>query len=121
MTTLSQDAITSVDDFSPISVGDTAKPLAPQFWTWSNTSEQYVPLNLSGYTLSMKMQNSVGIVKTCAGSWVTDSASQGQAHYAWQASDVDTAGVWSLYITLTNGSSQPVHADVKTLVILSAV
>lgn len=111
---LSTTAITSEDDYSPTYVGDTAIPFAPQFWQWNSTTDAYEAFDLSNYTLSMKMVCGP-TTKTCAGTWTKTDASAGKASYAWQDTDVDTAGTWDLYITLTDGSSKPVHADVKKL------
>lgn len=112
------------DDFSPIYQGDTGAPLAPQFLHKDNS-----PFNLSGATISMKMQlvaspgaigETVGTIKTCSPSnWTIDDATNGKAHYQYQSTDVDTVGTWNLFITITIGGS-PVHSDTKQLVILPA-
>lgn len=107
------------DNFSPISVGDTLYPLSMQFWTYQASNGVQIPtaINLNGLTIGMKMQNEAGTVKTAVNSWVIDDPANGFAHYTYNASDVDTAGVWTLYITLTNGSGQVAHALKKTLII----
>ncbi len=102
------------DDFSPVYVGDTQVVFAPTFQHKDGTA-----VNLTGATISMKMQDTAGNTKTCAGTWTIDNASAGQAHYQWQAADVSAAGTWTLYITIAI-NSQPVHADPKTLLILAA-
>jgi len=103
-----------VDDYSPIYVGDTGIPFAPVFQHMDGST-----FNLSGATVTMKMQDQDGNLKTCNGTWTVDDAVNGKAHYTWQSADVSTAGVWNLYITITIAGS-PVHADMKQLQILSA-
>ena len=103
------------DNYSPIGVGDTLYPFAPQFVTYNDGVPAALPL--TGLTISMKMVNAKGTVKTCAAAWVVDNAAGGQAHYPWNAADVDTAGTWTMYIALTNGLGQVAHAFTKTLVI----
>lgn len=109
---------TTVDDYSPIMTGDTLAPLVPSFTKLVNG----VPAayDLSGLTLSLKMMNEAGTIKTGAGTWTIDDATNGLAHYTYASTDVDTAGTWTLYIKLTNGSGASVHALTKTLEILSA-
>lgn len=102
------------DNYGPITVGDTLYPFSPQFVTYDSSGTP-VALPLSGLTISMKMKNEVGTVKTCANAWVIDNATAGQAHYPWNAADVDTAGIWTLAIALTNGSGQVAHAITKVL------
>lgn len=104
----------TIDDFSPISTGDVLVPFSPQFQHKDGT-----PFNLTGATFAMKMQNEQGTVKTCSGPWTIDDAQNGKAHYQWQAADVNTAGIWTLYVTITIGG-QPVHADQKTLEVLQS-
>src|SRR5690349_19205740 len=99
---------TVVDDFSPMYVGDLLMPFTPQFVRKDGT-----PVNLTGATFSLKMQSEAGVIKTCTGPWTIDDPLLGKAHYQWQATDVDTAGVWQLFVTITI-SSLPVHADTKT-------
>lgn len=109
-------SVVVIDDYSPIYVGDTEVPFAPVFAHLSDGS----PVNIVGATFAMKMVNDLGTVKTCDPTkWTIDNGTQGQAHYQWQAGDVDTAGMWTLYITITIGG-KPVHGDVKLLQILSA-
>jgi hypothetical protein len=98
-----------IDDYSPIYVGDTGNPYAPTF-----RHKEDSPVDLTGATLALKMQDEGGNVKTCAGTWTIDDAQNGVAHYAWQSADVNSAGIWQLFVTITIGG-KPVHADVKTL------
>lgn len=102
------------DNYGPITVGDTLYPFAPQFVTYDSTGAP-AALNLTGLTISMKMRNEAGTVKTCANAWVIDNAAGGQAHYPWNTADVDTPGNWTLQIALTNGSGQVAHAFNKTI------
>lgn len=98
-----------VDDYSPISVGDTLIPYSPTFQHKDGS-----PVDLTGATFALKMQDEGGNVKTCSGTWTIDDAPNGVAHYAWQSADVNSAGIWTMYVTITIGG-KPVHADVKTL------
>jgi hypothetical protein len=114
-------ALTPVaDSYSPIYQGDTLIPFMPQFAQYVNGVLQAYPL--AGLTLSLKMQleNDPSIVHAGAGTWTIDSASQGQAHYTYDSSDVATPGVWTLFVKLTNSSTGAfVHAFTKPLEILS--
>lgn len=107
------------DDFSPITVGDTLNPLSLQFWT-RDTNGNAIALNLSGLTISMKMQEKEGAIKTCANAWIIDNAASGLAHYPYASSDTDTVGTWTLYIALTNGLGQTAHTVTKILQINAA-
>ena len=102
------------DNYSPIKVGDTLYPWSPQFVTY-DSSGRPAALNLTGLTLSMTMKNGGGDVKICANAWVVDDAAGGLAHYPWNASDVDTAGIWELSVQLRNSGGQVAHALTKTL------
>jgi hypothetical protein len=105
---------TLVDDYSPIYVGDIGTPLSAAF-TYKNGNA----VDLTNITLSMKMVSEGGSVKTCSGTWTISDAVGGLAHYQWQTADVNTIGIWQVYITLTN-STGPFHADFKTLEVLPA-
>lgn len=98
-----------VDDFSPVSVGDTGAPFAPQFLHKDGS-----PQPLIGATITMIMEDAEGNTKNAAGTWVIDDPSNGQAHYLYDANDVNTAGNWILYITITIGG-KPLTADTKSL------
>src|SRR5690242_18771620 len=98
---------TIVDDFSPMYVGDTLVPFSPVFRHADGSA-----FNLNTATIAMKMQDLEGNLKTCHGLWLIDDAANGKAHYQWQSSDVDTAGTWNLYITVTIGGAS-VHTGVK--------
>jgi hypothetical protein len=102
-----------VDDFSPISVGDTGAPCAPVFLHKGDNS----PVSLVGATISMIMVSAT-IVRVCIGDWIIDDETLGRAHYLYTNADVSTSGTWTLYIVITI-AGEPVHADVKTLQILS--
>jgi hypothetical protein len=105
-----------IDDYSPIYIGDTLVPLSVQFLHKDGTA-----VSLSGATISMKMesQDNPLTVKNCTGTWFIDDATNGKAHYQWQASDVATVGMWMLYAKITIGGL-PVTADPKILEILPA-
>jgi hypothetical protein len=117
------------DDFSPVYQGDFGAKFAPQFLYDDGTA-----YNLIGATITSKMQlvgeingvigATLGTVKTCNPSnWTIDDAINGKTHYQYQSTDVDTVGVWDIYITITI-SGLPVHPDgngiVKQLVVLPA-
>jgi len=113
---------TQLDDLSQISVGATGAPFNPSFKTL-DASGNVVPFPLVGCTISMKMQgvsaSDSSTLIVCAGVWTITDAANGVASYAYTSTDVATAGVWTMYITITKGG-KPVHADTKTLVILPA-
>lgn len=100
------------DDYSPIYVGDIGSPFAPQILYKDGS-----PVDLTGATISMIMVDTEGNTKTAAGTWTIDVAVKGQAHYVYAASDVNTPGSWTLYITISIGG-KTVHADTKQLEIL---
>jgi len=102
------------DDFSPIFVGDVGAACSPQF-----SHKDGSPFVLTGATISMKMEDLSGDIKICTGTWVIDDPVNGLTHYQYSASDVNTAGIWSLYITITI-NNEPVHADIKQLLIQAA-
>jgi len=109
-----------IDDYSPMTVGDTGKPFAPGF-VQKQPDGTLGPFDLTGLTITMKMQGEDGTVKTCDPTkWTIDDAPNGKAHYQWQAADVNAAGMWNLYIVCTNAGGQPVHADMKLLQIKAA-
>jgi hypothetical protein len=98
-----------LDDYSPLYKGDTLIPFAPVFQHKDRT-----PLDLTGATFGLKMIEQAGTTKTCTGTWTIDDAAAGKAHYQWQNADVDTVGIWTLYVSITIGG-KTVHADPKTL------
>lgn len=104
-----------VEDYSPIYVGDTAAKLAPSFQHKDGSV-----VSLAGLTISMKMQDQYNNPKTCTGTWVIDDVSNGIAHYIYTANDVNTVGIWKLFIKLTDGSGNPVHAFERLLEIRNA-
>lgn len=99
------------DDFSPIRVGATGSPFAPQFLYGDGT-----PVNLSGATISMIMFDGY-TAKAGAGTWTIDDATNGKAHYTYDTNDVAKDADWQLFITITI-AGKPVYADVKNLLIL---
>ena len=110
--------VVPIDDFSPVTSGDTGSPFVVQFLhRYTNT-----PIDLTGATISMRMQNvDTQDVKVCLDSaWAVDDAENGIAHYDFQDADLDTAGTYNMSIKITKGS-KPVHADVKELVVLAAI
>ncbi len=104
------------EDYSPVVQGDTGAPFIVHFLHKDGST-----VDLTGATITMKMvnQDSPSTTKTCLGTWTIDDASGGIAHYQYQAADVNTAGIWILYITITIGGA-PLHADSKLLEILAA-
>jgi hypothetical protein len=116
-----------VDSYSPIYVGDVGAKFAPSFAHDDGTA-----MDLTGATITSKMiltgyvggeiDANIGTVKVCAGTWTIDDVSAGLAHYQYASTDVDTPGVWDIYITITIAGN-PQHPDdgqghVKTLTIL---
>lgn len=104
-----------IDDFSPITRGDTGSPFIVHFINkYTNT-----PIDLTGATISMRMQSEEDPenVKDCSDDdWHVDDAQNGIAHYDFQDADVDEAGTWNMSIKIIK-NGKPLHADVKQLVI----
>lgn len=99
-----------MDDFSPIYVGDTGAPFAPQFLHKDGT-----PMDLSGATITMQMVSLPSrAIANCAGNWTIDDAVNGKAHYDYTSNDVGTVGFFEMLIEITK-NSKPVHADSKIL------
>lgn len=102
------------EDYSPIYTNDTQAIFAPQFFHKDGST-----VDLTNCTISMTMELYsnisstvvIGTTKTCAGSWVIDSAANGQAHYQFQSADVNVSGVWNLWVVITDSGGHPVHAD----------
>lgn len=108
-----------IDDFSPITVGDTDSPFIVQFLNKYTNK----PVPLSGAAISMRMQNADNPeqVKDCTDSaWTIDDETNGIAHYDFQDSDVNEDGTWNMSMKITR-NGKPVHADVKQLVIKPAI
>jgi len=109
------------DNYSPVTEGDTLIPFSPQFGQYVNGILQ--AYDLTGLTITMKMQNAndTSVSKSGTGTWTIDNATAGQAHYTWDSADVDTPGIWTLFIKLTNsGTGAFVHSFMKTLEIEAA-
>lgn len=115
-------SITSPDDANRMTQGDTHTPYSVQVWTAQQVNNQWVlaPMNLTGLTPSMVMISAKGAMKVCSGPWVVDNPGQGMMHYHWQSTDVDTPGIWTRYVKLTDTNSEYVHALPKDLDIQSA-
>jgi hypothetical protein len=110
------------EDYTPITQGDTGTPFAPVFQKIDPATGNPIAFDLTGLTLSMKMrEQETGQVKICAAAWIIDSAAAGQAHYPWQAGDVDTPGIWQVQITCTDSGGKPVHSEIKLLEIKAAL
>lgn len=97
------------DDFSPIYRGDTGAPFNPQFLHKDGS-----PVDLTGATISMIMDDFEGNVKAAQGVFTITDAIHGQTSYVYDANDVNMAGNWTLYILLTI-DGKPFHADKKQL------
>lgn len=106
------------DDFSPIMQNDTGAPFNPVFVSKTTGN----PINLTGATITMRMQNQdTGVAQNCTGTWTIDNdPTSGKAYYAYSSADVSTPGLWDMSIDITI-NSKPVHADVKVLQILPAI
>lgn len=109
----------STEDFSPIYVGDTGAPFDPRFLHKDGTA-----IDLTGATLSMRMQNeNTNAVIVCTGTWTIDPDqvnNKGLAHYAYASGDVATAGMYFLQITITI-TSKPLHTDIRELEIKAVI
>lgn len=110
---------TIIEDYSPLSVGDTMKPFACVFQDIDPVTGRPRAVSLSGLTITMRMRDveDETSVWDCAGTWTVDGVSDGQAHYDWTADDVATAGIYELQITLTNEDDQTLHSDIKRIAI----
>lgn len=94
-----------VDDYSPIFCGDTGNPFSIY------VAHKNGFMSLIGATITMKLFNAAtNTVKTCTGPWGIDPLDNGKASYTYQSGDVDTAGSWQIWITITK-NGQPVHVD----------
>jgi hypothetical protein len=108
-------AVVPIDDFSPIARGDTGSPFIVQF------RHKFTGglIDLTGCTISMKMQNEEDPedIKECSDNdWHVDDAENGIAHYDFQDTDVNTVGTYNMHITIIK-NAKPLHADKKQLVI----
>lgn len=99
-------AIIPANDYSPVFQGDTG-----------NAFSIYVAQvngfkSILGATITMHMQNvdNPATIKACTGAWSIDSLDTGKASYTYQAGDVDTAGSWYMWITITI-AGKPLHVD----------
>lgn len=111
-----------VEDYTPITQGDTYRPFSPIIQQ-KDESGKWVPFNLDGLTISMKMvsEEIPTLVKVCGGQWTIDNASQGECHYEWEDDDVDTPGLWKLSMKFTNAAGKFVHGETKWLQIDEAL
>ena len=81
------------------------------------------PFDLTGATITMKMQNvnNAATVQVGSGTWtIASPATAGIASYAYGTSDVAVAGFWKLFITITLSNGKPIHATPKILEIDTA-
>ncbi len=99
-------AIIPADDFSPIMQGDTGNPFNILVIRKDGSVD-----SILGATITMSMQNvDTLVVKTCTGPWVIDPADNGKASYQYQAGDVDTAGLWKMWVKVVI-AGRPIHPD----------
>lgn len=107
-----------LDDYSPITQGDTGAPFNPIFVSKTTGS----PINLTGATITMRMQNqSSEVAQNCTGTWtLANDPTTGQAFYAYSSADVASPGTFNLSIEITI-NAKPIHADVKVLQILPLI
>ena len=97
--------IIPIDDYSPIFVGDVGNPLSIY------VAHKNGFLSILGATIAMNLYNAAtNTIKTCSGTWTIDGSDNGKASYVYQSGDVDTAGEWQMWITITIGG-KPVHLD----------
>jgi len=95
------------DHFSPVFVGDVGNPLCMRVLHADRSI-----VSVLGAPIAMEMRSVANpeIIKPCTGPWKANPADDGSAFYQYQPGDVDTAGLWELWIKiLLNG--EPVHAD----------
>lgn len=107
-----------VEDYSPLSVGDTQKPFACVFQEIDPGTGRLRTVSLAGLTISMRMRDveaEESEARNCAGTWVVDSESEGTAHYLWTADDVAASGIFELQITLTDAFDETLHSDIKRI------
>lgn len=102
-----------IEDYSPIFCGDTGAPFAPVFQTLDENGKT-IAYDLTGTSISTIAVDADGTIKTWNGTWTTDDAVNGRAHYNYQSVDVDTAGIWKVYTILTK-NGKPLHAQMKLL------
>jgi hypothetical protein len=50
-------------------------------------------------------------IKTCTGPWTIDPADNGKASYQYQAADVDTPGLWRMWIKIVLPNGGILHPD----------
>src|SRR5437879_1947018 len=97
--------IVPINDYSPIYAGDVGNPFVI-FVAQKNGFKSIV-----GATITMHMRNiDTLVIKTCGPNWTIDPLDTGRASYAFQSGDVDTAGSWEMWITITI-SGKIVHVD----------
>lgn len=83
-------------------VGNTAYPAT------FTLSDKNGTVDLTGATVTMKMTNIAGVVKTYSACTVLNqTTNRGQARYDWTAGDVDTVGVFyiKVYVVFSNGKT----------------
>ncbi len=100
-----------IEDYSPISVGDTGAIFAPLFLDGVNNT-----IDLTGATLSTRAQMGTTIKTWNNANWTIDDAPGGKAHYQYQSTDVDTAGAWQVQTIITI-AGKPIHTDARELII----
>jgi len=94
-----------INDYSPIFAGDTGNPLSIY------VAQENGFKHIVGATIAMKMRNTdTGAIKTCGPNWTIDPLDNGRASYVYQVGDVDVAGDWELWISITI-SGKAVHVD----------
>lgn len=85
------------EDTFEVTKGMTGLPL-----TATLTNEDGSAIVLTGCTVTVKItRKATGAVKVAAGACTIVSALAGQVSYAWQASDVDTVGLYDVQFTVT--------------------
>ena len=104
-----------IEDYSPVSVGDTGAIFAPLFLDGANNT-----IDLTGATLSTRMSLGSTVKTWNSFYWTIDDGPGGKAHYNYQATDVDTAGLWQVQTVITR-SGKPLHTDVRFLEIKTPI
>jgi len=104
-----------VESYSPVYVGDTGGLFAPLFLDDINNT-----IDLTGATLSTRMSLGSTVKTWNSFYWTIDDGPGGKAHYNYQATDVDTAGLWQVQTVITR-SGKPLHTDVRFLEIKTPI
>lgn len=85
-----------------LKTGDTLPDLRAQLYTGGN------PINLSSYTVTMKMKRSDGDELLVDEQITVDDESRGIVTYSWDGADTNTNGTYLLEFVAENGSGDKI-------------